>query len=200
MKAPSIVVLVSGNGSNLQALIDACERGDLHARIAAVVSNRPRAYGLTRAREKRIPTAVLSLRDFDDRAAYDDALADLVGSWRPDLVVLAGFMLILGPRFLDRFPRRVVNLHPALPGVFPGVKAIERAHAAGERGELDETGVMVHFVVPEVDAGPVILTRRVPLRPGEPLEALAARMHAAEHEVIVEATAIALKSSDEEER
>lgn len=195
MRAPGarLVVLASGNGSNLQALLDACRDGRLAAAVVGVVSDRPRAHALERARAAGVravarpgPRRGLGAAA---REAYDAELASVVACFRPDLVVLAGWMRVLTSAFLDRFPGRVVNLHPALPGTFPGLRAVERAWEAARRGELDHTGVMVHFAVPEVDAGPTIATARVPLDPDEPLEGLLARVHAVEHRLLVDAVA-----------
>ncbi len=189
-----LAVLISGSGTNLQAILDACAGGRLPARVAVVASNKRKAYGLERARQAGIPGLVLGLREHlrggGTRETYDAVLARrLADGYAPDLVVLAGFMLILGPAFLDRFPGRVINLHPALPGMFPGTAAIARAHAAFAAGAIDRTGVMVHHVIPEVDAGPVVAVAEVPLRPGEPLEALEQRVHQVEHRLIVQAIA-----------
>ncbi|HID53724.1 MAG TPA: phosphoribosylglycinamide formyltransferase, partial [Anaerolineae bacterium] len=121
------------------------------------------------------------------RAAYDAALARQIAPYRPDLVVLAGWMRILTPAFLDEFPGKIINLHPALPGQFVGTHAIERAYEAYRRGEIEHSGCMVHYVVPEVDAGPVVGTAVVPLYPDDTLAGFEARMHAAEHKLIVAA-------------
>jgi phosphoribosylglycinamide formyltransferase 1 len=183
---PRLVVLISGNGSNLQALIDATADGRLPAQIAAVISNRPEAHGLERARWARLPALALPKAAALDRRAYDLALSDLVARYRPDWVVLAGWMRLLSSGFLDRFPNRVINLHPALPGQFPGTQAIERAYAAYQAGEVSCTGVMVHLVPDEgVDSGPVLGQVEVPIYPDDTLAALAARVHAAEHELLV---------------
>lgn len=186
-----LVVLVSGNGSNLQALLDACDEGRLPARVAGVVSNRPTAFALQRANQAGVPAAVQPLHL--PREAYDAQLADTVARFRPDLVVLAGWMLIVGAAFLQRFPGRVVNLHPALPGALPGKDAIRRAWQACQDGQLQHTGVMVHEVVLEVDAGPVLAVELVPLHAGEALESLEARMHQVEHRLIVQGVAEALR-------
>lgn len=187
-----LVVLVSGSGTNLQALIDAIAAGELDARIAAVVSDRKAAYGLVRAEQNQIPAVYFPAKPFAGadrpREAYDTELALRVAQYKPEVIVLAGFMRILTPAFLDRFPRRVINLHPALPGEYPGTNAIERAFADYEAGALSRSGCMVHYVVPEVDAGPVIVQAEVPFEPGDTLESFANRMHAAEHRIIVEAT------------
>lgn len=186
-----LVVCISGGGTNLQALIDAIEHRDLDAHISLVVSNRKDAYGLERARRAGIETLYFPLKPFTEggqtRAEYDEALAARLHTYQPDLIVLAGWMHIFTPAFLDQFFRRVINLHPALPGQFAGVNAIQRAFAAFQRGEIDHSGVMIHYVIPEVDAGEVILQEEVPLDAEDTLETFAARMHAAEHRVIVEA-------------
>ncbi len=191
-----IVVLISGNGSNLQALIDNVAAGVLEAEIAGVVSNRAGAFGLTRAEKAGIPTAVLSLDDVASsgrsRDQFDRELADLVETYEPDLIVLAGWMLILGEGFLDRFPGKVINLHPAMPGAFPGTNAIARAHAAFHRGEIKRTGVMVHHVIPEVDAGPVVTMEPVPIFAGESVAELEERVHLVEHNLIIAAVALVL--------
>ena len=192
MGKKKLAVLVSGSGTNLQAILDACASGALDAEVAVVVSNKRKAYGLTRAREAGVPTFVMGLKKFlrggGTRDGYDAALAARISEeYAPDLVVLAGWMLILSPAFLDRFPQRVLNLHPALPGQFAGTHAIERAHAAFQAGEIPHTGVMVHWVVPEVDAGPTVAVAVVEIKPGEPVEALEERIHATEHRLMVEA-------------
>ena len=191
-----IVVLISGNGSNLQALIDNTISGDLPVEIAAVISNTADAYGLERARRAGIMTQVLSLEDViasgGDRDAFDIELAALVAAYSPDLIVLAGWMLVLGHGFLDRFPNAVINLHPAMPGAFPGTRAIERAHAAFHRGEIKRTGVMVHRVIAEVDAGPVVVTEPVPIFKGETVEELEERIHLVEHNLLVAAVDLIL--------
>jgi phosphoribosylaminoimidazolecarboxamide formyltransferase/IMP cyclohydrolase len=184
-----IVVLISGNGSNLQALLHASFAGRITGRVVAVFSNRAEAYGLERAHRAGVPAEAILLKSFENRTAYDTALADRVAEAAPDLVVLAGFMHILGPAFLDRFPGRVINLHPALPGAFPGKDAVSRAFLAWQAGQVTETGVMVHLVVPEVDAGPVLVAERVPFEPGDTLERVEARMHAVEHRLLVEGVA-----------
>jgi formyltetrahydrofolate-dependent phosphoribosylglycinamide formyltransferase len=180
-----LVVMISGGGSNLQALIDAAEAGRLPARIVAVVSNRAGAYGLQRAERHGIPAIVLP--HSSPRAEYDAGLAQLVAGFEPDWVVLAGWMRLLTMHFLRHFPNRVVNLHPALPGRFPGTHAIERAFAAARRGEIDHTGVMVHLVPDEgIDDGPVLASQVVPIRPDDTLEALERRVHAVEHQLLVD--------------
>lgn len=193
-----LAVLISGNGSNLQALIDHTATGLLDAEIAVVVSNQPEAFGLTRANQAGIPTEVLSLHEVrkqgGNRVEYDKRLADLVAGYSPDLVVLAGWMLIVGDEFLGRFSEQVINLHPALPGAFPGTNAIARSHAAFHRGEIKHTGVMVHRVIAEVDAGPVIVSEPVPIFFGESVADLEERIHFVEHNLIVAAIDLLLRS------
>jgi phosphoribosylglycinamide formyltransferase 1 len=182
-----LVVLVSGNGSNLQAILDAIGTGKLDARVAAVISNKPEAYGLERARLAGIPAVVKVKSKTQTREAYDGELADLVESYSPHWVILAGWMRILTMAFLGKFPNRVINLHPALPGTFPGVGAIERALTAYQAREISHTGVMVHLVPDEgVDVGPVISQSEVPIYPEDSLEDLESRIHACEHNLLVQ--------------
>lgn len=188
-----LVVLISGSGSNLQAVMDACADGRLDAQVVAVLSNRRQAYGLERARAAHIATDYVPLgrwlRSGGSRAGYDAEVARRVAALAPDLVVLAGWMHVFGGDFLDHFPGRVLNLHPALPGAFPGTDAIGRALAAARRGEIAHTGVMVHHVITEVDAGPVVASALVAIAPDDDLARLSARVHATEHRVLVEAIA-----------
>jgi phosphoribosylglycinamide formyltransferase-1 len=184
----NFVVLISGYGSNLQAILDACASGVLPARVAAVISNKKDAYGLERARQAGVPAVYKPKPKEQDRREYDAELAELAASYQPDWIVLAGWMRVLSSAFLKHFPGRVVNLHPALPGTFPGTEAIPRAFEACRRGEIAHTGVMVHLVPDEgVDAGPVLAQEVVPIEPGDTLETLEARVHAVEHRILVEA-------------
>ncbi len=154
MKKAGLVVLVSGFGSNLQAILDAIAAGRLNAEVRAVVSNRADAYGLERARLAGIPARVIPHLKGQERNVYDTELAVLVQQYDPDLVLLAGWMRVLTMAFIGKFPQKIVNLHPALPGTFPGVNAIERAYLAYQKGEITHTGVMVHLVPDEnVDRG-----------------------------------------------
>ena len=181
-----LVVLLSGFGSNLQAILDACNSGELPARVVAVISNKREAYGLERAHQVGIPAEYKPKFKDQDRRAYDVELADLVASYKPDWIVLAGWMRVLSSAFLDRFSNRVVNLHPALPGTFPGTEAIPRAFEAYQRGEIQHTGVMVHLVPDEgVDAGPVLAQETVPIHPDDTAETLEERVHDVEHRVLV---------------
>lgn len=181
-----LVVLISGNGSNLQAILDACASGELHASIVTVISNKPDAYGLTRAREAGVEAIHFPKLENESRREYDARLGNYVTTKLPDYIVLAGWMRILSSEFLSCFPNRVINLHPALPGTFPGTHSIERAFEAYQRGEIKHTGVMVHLVPNEgVDDGPVLATEIVPILAKDNLESLEARIHAVEHRLLV---------------
>jgi formyltetrahydrofolate-dependent phosphoribosylglycinamide formyltransferase len=189
---PRAIVFISGSGSNLQALIDATQNGSLEADIALVVSNRKAAFGLERAKNAGLETLYFPLKPYRDagktREEYDADLAARVARYNPDLIVLAGWMHIDSGILCETFRGRIINLHPALPGEFPGAHAIEDAFAAWQRGEISRSGCMVHEVIPELDAGKPIVTREVPFLEGDTLESYATRVHAAEHEIIVEAT------------
>lgn len=182
-----LVVLASGNGSNLQAILDACAADGLPADVVAVVSNTSTAYALQRAADAGVPSVHVGRHDGESRNDYDARLADIVAGFGPDLVVLAGWMRILTNDFLGWFPDRVINLHPARPGELPGTHAIERAWHQAMAGERTSTGVMVHLVPDEgVDDGPVLATEDVPIRPDDTLDALEARVHAVEHRLLVD--------------
>jgi phosphoribosylglycinamide formyltransferase-1 len=172
-----VAVLISGSGSNLQALINGQLNGTLPIAIQAVVSNRADAFGLERAERAGIPGRVLSHKGFPSREAYDGELAGLIDDYRPELVVLAGFMRILTPGFVARFMGRMFNIHPSLLPKFPGLHTHQRALEAGER----EHGATVHFVTDELDGGPAVLQARVPVLPDDDAERLAARVLAREH-------------------
>jgi phosphoribosylglycinamide formyltransferase 1 len=181
-----LVVLISGSGSNLQAVLDACSTGVLDARVAAVISDQPGAYGLQRARHAGVPAIPFHKPRGIDRRAYDYGLATLVTGLCPDYVLLLGWMRLLSSAFLDRFPGKVVNLHPALPGTFAGTHAIERTFAAYRAGEAAHAGVMVHFVPDEgMDCGPVLGQERVPIYPADDLSSLEARIHQTEHRLVI---------------
>lgn len=181
-----LVVLISGNGSNLQAILDACASGDLAAQVVSVISNKADAYGLVRAKNAGVEAVHFSKKKDESRQEYDTRLAACVSSYLPDYVILAGWMRILSSLFLSSFIYRVINLHPALPGMFPGTHAIERAFEAFQRREIDHTGVMVHLVPDEgVDNGPVLATEIVPIHQDDTLESLEVRVHQAEHKLLV---------------
>ena len=179
MTAPNklpLVVLISGSGSNLQAIIDQAAAG-LPAEIRAVVSNRPGVRGLERAQAAGIETRVLDHKAFPDRESYDLALAGLLDEFQPQLVILAGFMRILSPLFIQRFRGRMLNIHPSLLPKYRGLHTHQRALAAGDK----EHGASVHYVTEELDGGPLILQARVAIEPEDDAERLAARVLAKEH-------------------
>lgn len=183
-----LVVMISGKGTNLQAIQRAVDKKFIPAEISLVVSNRREAAGLEFAAQHEIPTLYFPLKPYTDagkpREDYDAALAEKVAEVKPHLVVLAGWMHILSPAFLDQFPDRVINLHPALPGMFPGRDAISRAFEAYKRGEIKYSGCMVHRVTAEVDAGKVIQKIVVPIRKNDTPEQFEQRVHQAEHYII----------------
>jgi formyltetrahydrofolate-dependent phosphoribosylglycinamide formyltransferase len=184
-----LIVFISGSGTNLQAIMNDCQNKTLDAEIVLVVSNRKAAYGLERAKAANIPTLYFPLKPYTDagrtRATYDADLAEAIKPYKPDLIILAGFMHIFSPVFTETFPN-TINLHPALPGQFPGAHSVDDAYAAFQRGEIKESGCMVHVVTPELDAGPVIATRVLAFENGDTLETFATRLHASEHELIIE--------------
>lgn len=169
-------MLLSGNGSNLQRLIDASQ-ADLPIRICAVVSNNPDAYGLERARQAGIPALLVHHRDYDDRSAFELALQHIIDHYAPQLLVLAGFMRILGADFVRHYPLRLINIHPSLLPKFRGLHTHERALSAGAAVH----GCTVHFVTPELDSGPIILQAEVPVLPTDNADTLAQRVHQAEY-------------------
>ncbi len=189
-----LVVLISGSGTNLQAILDAIAAQTLDAEIVLVISNRKAAYGLVRAENAGIETFYFPRKTYETlgRDAYDRDLAAHIKGYTPDLVVLAGWMHILSAEFLDSFLRQVINLHPALPGQFAGVNAIERSFEAYQRGEIAHGGCMVHYVIPEVDAGAVITQANVPLSKEDTLESFETRLHETEHRLLVEGIGLVL--------
>jgi phosphoribosylglycinamide formyltransferase-1 len=183
-----LVVLSSGNGTNLQAIIDACENTHLDAQVVGVVSDKHEAFALNRAECHNVETAVVNAKPQETRLQYDARLAQIVGAWQPHIVVLAGFMRILSNSFLSHFPNQVINIHPALPGQLPGTHAIERAFTEFTQGTRHETGVMVHFVPDEgIDNGPIIAQQTVPIHVADTLSSLEARVHATEHALVIDA-------------
>ncbi|HMB24036.1 MAG TPA: phosphoribosylglycinamide formyltransferase [Anaerolineales bacterium] len=181
-----LVVLISGSGSNLQAILDACASGELRALVVTVISNKPDAYGLARARAAGVEAIHFPKLENESRRAYDARLANYLTTKLPDYIILAGWMRLLSSDFLSCFPERVINLHPALPGTFPGTHAIERAFEAYQRKEIEHTGVMVHLVPDEgVDNGPVLATEIVPIHSEDTVESLEARVHEVEHRILV---------------
>ncbi|KAJ5232948.1 Phosphoribosylglycinamide formyltransferase [Penicillium chermesinum] len=211
MSAPiRTTILISGSGSNLQAVIDAVAAGQLNLNIVRVLSNRKDAFGLERARKANIPTHYHNLVKYKKqhpatpegiqsaREEYDAELARLILADQPELVVCLGFMHILSPPFLEPLEKanvRIINLHPALPGAFNGVNAIQRAHAAWLEGKIDKTGVMIHDVISEVDMGKPVLVREIPFQKGqdEDLDAFEKRVHETEWGTVVEGVGLVLQ-------
>lgn len=175
--ARRVVVLISGNGSNLQALIDAQSYGELGGEIVAVVSNKADAYGLQRARDAGIDAVVLPHREYDSREAFDGALIKVIERHEPDLIVLAGFMRILSPLFVHRFHGRLLNIHPSLLPDYRGLDTHARVLADGR----EEHGVSVHFVTDELDGGPVVMQAALKISQDDSEEDVIARIHAREH-------------------
>lgn len=183
---PSLVVLVSGNGTNLQAILDACACGWLGANVVGVISNKPDVPAIARAARSNVPAIVVEPVAGEQRVEYDARLAAIVREMRPDFVVLAGFMRILSNEFLKFFPSQVVNLHPALPGELPGTHAIERAFTESHENWRTHSGITVHFVPDEgVDTGPVIASEVVPIHDDDTFETFAERMHECERALLI---------------
>jgi phosphoribosylglycinamide formyltransferase-1 len=181
----TLAVLISGRGSNLQAIIDAIAAGSLDARIGVVISNRADAAGLDRARRAGIEALCLSHRDYPSREAYDRALVEALRARGVGLVCLAGFMRLLGPAFIEAFPRAILNIHPSLLPAFPGLEAQRQAWAHG----VKVSGATVHLVDCDLDAGPIVLQRAVPVLDDDTAETLAARILEQEHLLYPEAIA-----------
>jgi len=182
-------VLISGRGSNLQAIIDAIARGRLAAAIAIVISSRADAAGLERARSAGIETLYLNPRAYPDRDAYDAAIAGALHERRVDLVCLAGFMRLVGPRLLEVFPNRILNIHPSLLPSFPGLDAQRQALEHG----VQVTGATVHLVTSDLDGGPIVMQAAVPVAPGDTVDSLSARILVEEHRIYPEAIRIVLE-------
>ncbi len=178
-------ILISGSGTNLQAFIDAVGRGDLALELSVVFSNNPNAFGLERAEKAGIPTACIQHRDYPDRESFDDAVIAELDRFEPDLLVLAGFMRILSSRFVKHYQGRILNIHPALLPLYPGLNTHQRVIDAGDEWH----GSTVHFVTEKLDAGPRILQGRLAVQPGESAEALALRVQAIEHQIYPRAAA-----------
>lgn len=173
----NIVILISGRGSNMQALVEACERERWNARIAAVISNRPTAAGLAYAQARGIPTQVVDHRQFANREAFDTCLGEAIDACQPDIVALAGFMRVLGPSFVQRYWGRLINIHPSLLPAFAGLDTHRRALEAG----CKVAGATVHWVTPDLDHGPIVAQAVVAVQAGDDAASLAARVLAREH-------------------
>ncbi|GAM62013.1 phosphoribosylglycinamide formyltransferase [Vibrio ishigakensis] len=174
-----IVVLISGNGSNLQAIIDACAKGEIDGQVSAVISNRADAYGLERAKQATISSHTLSHKDYSDRESFDAEVMKIIDTYQPDLIVLAGYMRILSEGFVNRYLGKMINIHPSLLPKYPGLNTHQRAIDAGD----SEHGSSVHFVTPELDSGPIIEQIKVAIEPQESAESLMAKVQKAEHQL-----------------
>ncbi|WP_133647673.1 phosphoribosylglycinamide formyltransferase [Paraburkholderia flava] len=172
-----LVILISGRGSNMEAIVRACARDRWPAQVAAVIASRPDAAGLAFAASQGIATAVVDHRQFADRSAFDTALAAEIDRFSPDLVVLAGFMRVLTTGFVERYAGRMLNIHPSLLPCFPGLKTHQQALDAG----VHLHGASVHFVTPQLDHGPIVAQAAIPVQAGDDAAALAERVLAVEH-------------------
>jgi phosphoribosylglycinamide formyltransferase-1 len=179
----NIVILISGRGSNMEALVRACTAEQWPARIAAVISNQAQASGLTFAAAQGIPTAVVDHKNFPDRNRFDAALAQKIDEFAPDLVVLAGFLRILTPAFVERYEGRLLNIHPSLLPAFPGLHTHEQALAAGVKLH----GATVHFVTSQLDHGPIVMQAAVPVLADDNADTLAQRVLKVEHQIYPQA-------------
>jgi len=179
-------ILISGSGTNLQSFIDKVETGELDLDLCLVFSNRPDAFGLERAKKAGIPTACIEHSDFDDRESFDRAVAATIDQYEPELIVLAGFMRILSPWFVQHYEGKVLNIHPALLPKYPGLNTHQRALDAGDEWH----GSTVHFVTEELDGGPRILAGRLRIDPDETADELQHRVQAIEHQIYPEAAAL----------
>ncbi len=175
----NIVILISGRGSNMEAVVRAAEAEGWPARVAAVISNKLDAGGLAFAQARGIPTAVVSNKEFATRTEFDARLQEVIDTYQPDLVVLAGFMRILTAPFVEHYAGRMLNIHPSLLPLFPGLHTHQQALDAG----MSEHGATVHFVTAELDHGPSVLQARIPVLPGDTPDLLAARLLAEEHKI-----------------
>lgn len=178
-KAPSVVVLISGSGTNLQAIIDACEANKINGQVTAVISNKDGVFGLERAKTAHIPTNVVSHKEYETRDLYDQALITTIDQYQPDVVVLAGFMRILTAGFVEHYSGKLINIHPSLLPKYQGLNTHQRAIDAKD----EEHGCSVHFVTEELDGGPVILQAKVPVFEEDDADSLAQRVHVQEHQI-----------------
>ncbi len=182
-QASKLVVLISGSGSNLQAIIDACASKDINAEIAAVISNKADAFGLERAQKANIPTHIVNHKEFDDREAFDKALVQVIDPYNADAIILAGFMRILTQGFTEKYLGKMLNIHPSLLPKYPGLNTHQRAIDAKDA----EAGVTVHFVTAELDGGPPILQAKVNINPEDDVQSLAKRVLIQEHVIYPQA-------------
>ena len=173
----NIVVLISGSGSNLQAILDACRQGRVAGKVRGVLSNKADAYGLERARQAGVPVALVSHQEYPDRASFDRVMMSRIDGWEPDVVVLAGFMRILTPEFVQHFEGRLLNIHPSLLPLYKGLHTHRRVLAAGDRLH----GCSVHYVNAELDGGPVVAQAVIRVQANDNEQTLSERVHKQEH-------------------
>ena len=181
-----MAILISGSGTNLQAFIDAVDRGDLDLDLTVVFSNNPEAFGLQRAERAGIPTSCIQHSDYPDRESFDQAVIAELDRFEPDVLILAGFMRILSKKFVSHYAGKMLNIHPALLPLYPGLNTHQRVLDAGDEWH----GSTVHFVTDELDAGPRILQGRLAIIPGETAEELEKRVQAVEHEIYPQAASL----------
>lgn len=174
-----IIILVSGNGSNLQAIINACQNNLINGKIVAVISNKPDVYSLMRAKQANIPSHVINHKEFATREAFDHQLQLQIEQYQPDLIVLAGYMRILTPHFVQHYSGKMLNIHPSLLPKYPGLNTHRRAMEAGDK----EHGTTVHFVADELDGGPIILQAKVPIFDNDEEQDIVERVLAQEHQI-----------------
>ncbi len=185
-KKLKIVILISGRGSNMEALINAAASPDFPAEIIGVISNNPDAKGLEKAKEKNIKTKIINHKNYDNKQDFETAIIEYLALLKPDLICLAGFMRILSSDFIKHYPNKIINIHPSLLPKFKGLNTHKRAIEAGEK----ESGCTVHYVTPEMDAGPIILQRSVTIESGDTEETLAKKILEQEHKAYPEAIKI----------
>tara|TARA_Y100000768_G_C23960391_1_gene675047 strand:- start:262 stop:915 length:654 start_codon:yes stop_codon:yes gene_type:complete len=175
-----IIILISGNGSNLEAIINACNSGYINGEIVNVISNNPDAYGIERSNKFNIKTKIINHKDFDSRIKFDDELENYLSELKPDLIVLAGFMRILGKKIINRFANKMINLHPSLLPLYPGLNTHEQVLKNNDKRH----GISIHFVNPQLDAGPLIAQASIEIGSDKRLDQLIKRIHTIEHHLL----------------
>tara|TARA_Y100000996_G_scaffold295710_1_gene234065 strand:- start:374 stop:1027 length:654 start_codon:yes stop_codon:yes gene_type:complete len=175
-----IIILISGNGSNLEAIINACNSGYINGEIVNVISNNPDAYGIERSNKFNIKTKIINHKDFDSRIKFDDELENYLSELNPDLIVLAGFMRILGKKIINRFANKMINLHPSLLPLYPGLNTHEQVLKNNDKRH----GISIHFVTPQLDAGPLIAQASIEIGSDRRLDQLIKRIHTIEHHLL----------------
>ncbi|QXO93459.1 phosphoribosylglycinamide formyltransferase [Methanospirillum purgamenti] len=183
MKQGTFVVLASGRGSNFQAIIDRVKEGSIHARCVCLITDNPDAYAITRANKAGIPHEVVSYKSFSDKIRYEEALMEVIARYNPDLIILAGYMRLLGDRIVDTYHGKMINIHPSLLPAFAGLHAQQQALDYGTK----VAGCTVHFVTRDMDAGPVIIQRTVPVLDDDDEESLSSRILIEEHQAYPDA-------------